>query len=102
MLLLEHTCDIEENQALGTNGRKQMVTISSAVPCLILPMQAKAAVEHGYTVGRAYDAYFDLTTAVKVGQRLTWNGKQLMIGGLMAYNTAFAGHQQAACSEVIS
>jgi hypothetical protein len=44
MLLLEHTCTIKRNAAVGINGRRQLADLYTAVPCLALPMGLSTAV----------------------------------------------------------
>lgn len=81
MLLLNHTCDVARNQAVGTNGRKQYVTIASNVPSLFLPMSRQAAVQNQFDIGNSWDIYFDDGTDVQVGDRLTFNGTKYLVAG---------------------
>lgn len=101
MHLLEHSADIARNADLGTNGRKQMQTIQTGVECLLLPMEQRATVQNGFTVGRAYDAYFEIDTDIKVGDRLTWSGKDLYVKAVQRYDVSMAAHLHVMCEETV-
>ena len=85
MLDLLHTCDVARNQTLGTNGRKSMATVQTAVPCLFLPMSAYAAIQNGYSVGFAWDVYAADGTDIQMGDKLTWNGVTYLVRGRQPY-----------------
>ena len=98
--MLLHRCMLSEYRDAGSSGRRQLVEVVGDVPCLITPMSAYAAVQNGYTPGRAYEAFFQPDTDVKVGQRITWKGKRLMIGGLSPYEEFLdVAHIRATCTE---
>lgn len=90
MLQLNHTCDIQRNQALGTNGRKQFAALTSDVACLFLPMSRKAAVENGFEPGYVWDVYMADGTDVQTTDRLVFNGANYVVGGKQAYSGLLA------------
>jgi hypothetical protein len=92
MLLLEHRCDIARDTAVGTNGRRQMQTVHTAVPCLATPMVGTATAQNGFDLGKAYDFYFDLTADVKVKDRLTCGGTDYTVSSVLLYNVPRVGH----------
>lgn len=86
MLLLEHTCDVARNQAVGTNFRKQYVTITTGVRCLFLPMSRQAAIQNQFDVGYSWDVYFDDGVDIQVGDRLTYSGTTYIVAGRQPYS----------------
>jgi hypothetical protein len=78
---LVHTCNVARNVAVGTNGRKSYQALSNGLPCLFLPMSAYSAVQNGYTVGSAFNVYFNDGTDVQVGDKLTYNGQSYIVRG---------------------
>lgn len=85
MLQLDHTCSIQRNTAIGTNGRKGFTAKASGLRCLFLPMSRQAAIQNGFDVGYTWDVYFDDGTDVKVGDRLVWNGTNYIVNGKQAF-----------------
>lgn len=81
MLGLQHQCDVARNQAVGTNGRKQMTTVHTAIACLFLPMSPQAAIQNNYSVGTAWDVYVDDGTDIQIGDMLTWNSATYIVRG---------------------
>lgn len=79
--LLVHRCDVARNQPVGTNGRKELAPVATDLPCLFLPLDRQAAIENGYSVGYAWDVYFDDGTDIQKGDRLTFNGRKYIVGG---------------------
>lgn len=84
--LLQHSCDVARNQSLGTNGRHQFATIATAVPSLFLPMSAQAAIQNQFSVGYAWDIYFNDGTDIQIGDRLTYNGQTYLVRGKQPYS----------------
>lgn len=85
MLLLLHTCDVARNQAVGTNGRKQFSSLYATVPSLFLPMSAQAAIQNGFSVGFAWDIYFNDGIDVQIGDKLTYSGQTYIVRGRQPY-----------------
>lgn len=103
MLLLNHTCDLHRTAAVGTNGRKQMQLLHSAVRCLVLPMGSATTIENGMQLGRAYEAHFDPTGDVRVGDRLVWNDTKLSVKYVRDYrNTPPVSHFVAICEQEVA
>jgi hypothetical protein len=70
MFLLEHTCTIKRNAAIGTNGRYQVEDLATGVACLKLPMNTTTAIQNEFSLGRAYDIYFADGQDVKPGDKI--------------------------------
>lgn len=102
MFLLEHTADVYRNTVVGTNGRKQLTLHASAVECLVLPMAVSAAIENGFSIGRAYDVYFAEAADVAVGDRLVWSGNNFVVKFVQPFSVPFVGHTRALCEQEIS
>jgi hypothetical protein len=83
--LLQHSCDVARNQAVGTNGRKSYVALSTGLPCLFLPMSAQAAVQNGFSVGFGWDVYVDDGTDIQIGDKLTFSGTTYIVRGKQPY-----------------
>lgn len=98
-MLLEHTCDVTRNTAVGTNGRRQRTALATGVRCLCLPMDARAAIENGFTVGRSAEVFFELDQDVKVGDKLTILGNSYNVRGVAAYEVPLVGHKRALCEQ---
>lgn len=90
MLLLDHSCTVARNQAVGTNGRKAYATVAINVPCLALPMSAQAAIENGFSVGSSYDVYFSDGADIQTGDKLTVNGGVLFVRGRQPFTGLLA------------
>lgn len=98
MLLLQHTCDIYRNQAVGTNGRKAKALLTSNVRATFLPMSAEASIKNGYSVGNAYDVYFGPGTDIKVGDRLKRDSDNYAVSAVIP----FEGFGQVSHIQVIA
>jgi hypothetical protein len=58
-------------------------------------MGAVAAVQNGFDVGNAWNIYFEDTTDIKVGDRVTANGLTLIVRGKPPYlNLPLVSHIQ--------
>lgn len=102
MELLLHTCTISEYRDTDVTGHMAMTEVATDVPCLVVPMSAAAAVQNQLTAGRAYDVFFDPDTDIKVGQRISWKGRELYVGGVQPYEEfPDVAHKRAACQEKI-
>lgn len=102
MVLLDHTCTVSRNASVGTNGRRQLQQLAAGVPCLVLPMNNQTTIENNFSLGRAYDVYFDATADVKAGDKLTWNGSSLLVRAVQSYQLALVGHLRALCEMEVS
>jgi hypothetical protein len=101
MLLLNHTCDVWRKQALGTNGRKQLQAYKTAVPCLAMPMSTAATIRNGYSVGHAYEVYYDDGADVRIGDQIKVNGLSLMVKVVRPYvGMPPVSHVEVECEEV--
>jgi hypothetical protein len=85
MQSLFHSCSTQRNAAVGTNGRKSFSNNLSSVRCLFLPMSSFSAIQNGFTVGSAYDVYFDDGTDVAVNDRLIWSGNTYLVKGVQRF-----------------
>jgi hypothetical protein len=102
MFLLEHTCTIKRNAAVGTNGRRQLSDLYTAVPCLALPMGLSTAVSNGFSLGKAYDVFFADGQDVKPGDKLIIDGASYLVKGVQPFKVPTVGHIRALCSQEAS
>jgi hypothetical protein len=102
MLLLEHTCTIRRNAAVGTNGRQQLSDLYTAVPCLALPMGLSTAVSNGFSLGKAYDVFFADGQDVKPGDKLIIEGDSYLVKGIQPFKVPTVGHVRALCLQEAS
>lgn len=100
MLLLNHTCTISRNSALGTNGRKLMEVLYSGVPCLCLPIGANVTIQNDMQLGHAYEVHMAVDTDVRVGDQLACNGMTLTVSHIRKYvGVPPVDHQELMCQE---
>jgi hypothetical protein len=100
MLLLEHTAAQQRQTKIAGQGESTALqTVSNAVACLCLPMDDRAAVQQGFTVGQAYDVFFADGQDIKKGDRLTVNGLVLYVSGVQRFVGlgADVNHVKALC-----
>jgi hypothetical protein len=102
MLLLEHTCTIKRNVAVGTNGRYQMQDLATNVACLRLPMNVQTAIQNEFSLGRAYDIYFADTQDVKPGDKIIISGDSHIVKAVQPYQLPLVGHVRALCEQEVS
>lgn len=102
MLLLNQTCTITRNQPLGTNGRNQQQTFASAVSCLALPMNHTTAIENDFSLGRAYDVYFDEGQDVLTGDKLVIGAASYVVRAVQPYSLPLVGHVRALCEQEVN
>lgn len=103
MFALEHTCDIRRMAAVGTNGRKQLASLYTAVPSLFLPMSPKATIANNFSMGRGYDVYFDDGQDVKVGDELVYAGNTYKVGGVQRFaGLPMVSHVHVAAEQEVS
>lgn len=72
-------------------GRTQLAT---AVPCLILPSDYRAAAARGLELNKAYDVYFTDTAPVKVGDELVDGSRIFKVAGVRDYPGITTAHKQ--------
>jgi len=101
-MLFEHLCDVWRNAAVGTNGRKAVSLHESDVSCLLLPMATRTAIEQGWNIGRAYDAFFPTGTDVKTGDQLKRDGETYTVSAVRKYETAYSAHIHALCQQEVA
>lgn len=103
MMLLANACDIYRDQTVGTNGRTQKAVSPtySAVSCLVLPMNHNTIIQMGFSLGKAFDFYFDLTSDVRTGDKLAYNGKTYYVKAVQPFNVPGVGHLHCMTEEVI-
>lgn len=102
MLGLVHLCNIKRSVAVGTNGRTQEQTLYSNVACLVLPMNNTTAIENQFSLGRAFDFYFDVGQDVKPSDQLIYNGNTHAVKSVQSYDEPLVGHVRALCEQVVS
>jgi hypothetical protein len=101
-MLLEHTCTIRRNTAVGTNGRRTMADLATSVPCLALPMALSTAVSNGFSLGKAYDVYFEPDQDVRPGDKLLIGSDDYTVKGVQNFNVPVVGHKRALCVQGVS
>jgi hypothetical protein len=102
MMLLEHTCTIKRNSAVGTNGRQQLNDLYTDVACLALPMGLSTAVNNGFSLGKAYDVFFADGQDVKPGDKLIIDGAGYLVKGVQPFILPTVGHVRARCEREAS
>lgn len=95
MLLLDHNCSIKRSVTVGTNGRSQMQSLYTNVSCLVLPMNTTTAIENGFSIGRAYEIYFDISQDVQTGDQVSFNSDTYYVRLTQPFNVALVGHIKA-------
>lgn len=102
MLLLQHTCDIKRYQAVGTTGQRQIQTIATGRPCLVLPMNRRTAIENQFSLGRAFDFYFDQTEDVQTSDKLVFNASSYVVRSVEPYTLPLVGHLHVLCEQEVT
>lgn len=102
MLLLEQTCTISRNAALGTNGRYQQTQVATGVACQLIPMTNRTTIELGFSLGKGYDGFFELGTDIKVGDKLTSNGNTYIVRFVQRFETNYAAHIHVSCEQEVA
>lgn len=106
-MLLEHTCTVRRNVAVGTNGRRQLADLYTSVPCLALPMGLSTAISNNFSLGRAYDVFFNDGQDVKPGDKLiivtrTAGTDSYTVKGIQRFSVPVVGHVRALCEQEVS
>lgn len=83
--VLYHRCDIARYSAVGTNGRRQHVPVHTDVPCLVLPMSPTETISEGFSVGTAWNFFFDEGADVRAGDQITFSGTKYYAKGVQAF-----------------
>src|SRR4051794_7401692 len=103
MFLLNHTCDVYRLQAIGTNGRKSLQLVKTAVPCLGLPLGATITVQNQMQLGRSYQFNFGPDADVRVGDRLKWHDTNMSVKFVRSYvDTPPVSHIEAMCEQEVA
>jgi hypothetical protein len=91
--VFKHFCGIKRDQPVGTNGRSQKTTISTANRCLILPMPTRKELENGFTIGSGFDCFFpEMDQDVKAGDQIVWNARTYNVRAVHVYEVPRVGH----------
>lgn len=82
--LLNSTATINRMQAVGTNGRRQMAQKYTNVPCNLQPFSSTTAgsillTELKFSLGQAYNAYFNTGQDVRQGDELVIGGNTYVV-----------------------
>jgi len=101
-MLLNQTCTIQRNVAVGTNGRRQMADLYTAVPCLALPMGLSTAIANNFSLGRAYDVYFSDGQDIKPSDKLKIGTDRYTVKGTEVFTVPLIGHIRALCEQEVS
>jgi len=101
MMLLTQTCTIKRNAAVGTNGRRQLADLQTAVACLALPMGLSTAIANNFSLGRAFDVYFDVGQDVKPGDKLVIGSDSYTVKGIQPFSVPVVGHVRTLCEQEI-
>jgi hypothetical protein len=102
MMLLEHTCTIKRNAAVGNNGRYQVQDLAVNVACLKLPMNTTTAIQNEFSLGRAYDIYFADGQDVKPGDKIIIGSYSFVAKAVQLYEVPTVGHVRALCEQEVS
>lgn len=102
MLLLEHTCAIRRFTTVGTNGRKTLADLYTSVRCLALPMGLSTAISNGFSLGRAYDVFFEPNQDVKAGDKLVMGTDTYIVSAVQRFDVPVTGHVRALCEQEVS
>lgn len=100
--LLSQTASIKRSQAVGTNGRTQQQTLYSNVACQAFPMSRATAIEHEFSLGRAYNVYFNVGQDVQTGDQLVIGSDTYDVRFVKAYSMSGVGHTLALCEQEVS
>jgi hypothetical protein len=92
MVLLTETAAIQRYGNDGVNNNQSMQTIASSVPCLSLPMHHQTAIENGFSLGRAYDIYFDDSQDVRTGDKVVIGSESYVVKAVQPYHMPLVAH----------
>lgn len=90
--MLQHSCAIKRKQTVGTNGRSSVQQLYSGVSSLFLPMNHRTAIENNFSIGRAYDVYFNAGQDIQPGDQLVYNGSTFSVRSVQNYNVPIVGY----------
>lgn len=102
MMQMAHTCDLSRNAVVGTNGRRAMSALYTALPCLAMPMNTTTAIQHNFSLGRAYDFYFPDGQDVLPGDKLSWNSGSFIVKAVEPYLVPLIGHVRALTEQEVT
>jgi hypothetical protein len=101
MFGLSQTCSVLRNTTVGTNGRSQKTALYSSIECLALPMASQTAIEHDFSIGKAYDIFFAAGVDVRVGDQVVIGSATYDVRFVKAYAVPAVGHTLALCEQEI-
>ncbi len=102
MFALLDACDISRNTAVGTNGRRSLQALYSAIPCLAIPMNAATTIQNSFEMGRGYDFYFSDGQDLKVGDKLSWSGDTYVVSAVQRYSVPVVAHVHAMVKQEVN
>jgi hypothetical protein len=103
MVGLIHTCDIQRDQALGTNGRRKVATISTGNPCLFLPLGTATSIQLSFSLGRGYEVYFNDGMDVKIRDKLLFNGSSFVVRFVLPFiGMPFVSHMRVMAEQEVT
>lgn len=95
MHLAIHRVDIKRMASTGQGISKTMTALYTGVACTVIPMDNQSTVANGWDYGQGYEVFFAPAQDVKKGDKLVWNGLNLIVQGVKDF-TGFAlvAHRQ--------
>lgn len=102
--LLNQTCTITRQVAIEGSAvkRTQPQVIYTSIPCLVIPMNHRTAIDMHFDIGRASDVFFNVGQDVKPEDVVTVGGNTYVVGAVQAYNVPVAGYTVAHGEQEIS
>ncbi len=101
-MLLNSTCTINRDAAVGTNGRTAKATLYTGVSCLAIPMNSNTAIQNKFEIGRGYDIYFADGQDVKPGDQIVYGGSNFMVKAVQPFNAPPVSHVRTMCQQEIA
>lgn len=101
--LLVHTCSISRRQKIAGKGlASAWQSVGDGVRCLILPSTQEDALHENVEIGKDYNAYFEIGTDIKEGDKITStiDGAEitLLIKGIARYGgVPSVSHIECSC-----
>lgn|SRR5487761_1069871 len=92
--LLNATAAITRQEPLSgaTNGRTAPTVVYTNVPCLIMPMNHRTAIDLHFDIGRANDIYFNDSQDLRPEDVVTINGNTYVVSAVQSYAMPLAGY----------
>lgn len=101
MINLQHTATVSRKMAIEGKGQsKAFQQIATGVRCLILPVDPKDTLQSNLTVGKDYNAIFEIDADIEEGDKLVVStGVSVFVNGTPAkYQVGGVSHIEAACT----